>query len=235
MAVVQLLFGHAPADVQQAPAPVVQESELRLVGQAAAALRQRGQQRLRVGCGVGGGVCGGVCRHVCAGFVAGSVTGLVTGRGHGQQVAAQVAAVHGGHIGRRQCGQRVGVYPVHEVAALAGQAVQRVQRGLQARGHLLRGDPAQRAGAGQRQQVHADVGGRRALRHHGVRHRLHVVGRQVLGAGVDVLFKPAPGVARHAAQVGLFLPGQGRRSRWWVAGQGYPPRRGGPHTAQPQR
>ena len=210
VALVELLLGDAPADVQQAPAGVVQEGEIGGLGDGAAACGQAVQMTAQ--CGLGW----------C----------LVAGRGHGQQVAAEVAAVHRGDIGRRQRLQRGGVGPVHEVATFAWQAVQRVQRELQPLRHLRRADPAKGARAGQRQQVHADVGGRGAFGHHGAGHGLHVVRWQVVGAGIDVGFEPGPGVGRDALQVVAVLRRQRRGCRRRAAGPGHPQRRQCPQRAQ---
>ena len=214
---VELLLGNAPADVQQTAPRVVEKAELGGLGQRPAASGQR-QQPNR-------------CGRIAVGFFC----SLSARSRHRQQVTAQVAAVHRRHIGRQQRLQRGGVGPVHEVAALARQAVQRVERGLQAVGHLQRGHPAEGARAGQRQQIHADVGRRGALGHHDARHGLHVVGRQVVGAGVDMGLEPRPGVACHAEQVvavGRRQRGLGARR---PAGPGHPQRRAGPQCAQPQR
>ena len=78
---------------------------------------------------------------------------------HGHQRGAQVAAVHGGHIRRWQHRQRARVDPVVEVAAVARQRLQRVQRRADAFGGVALADEAEAPGAQHRQQVHADVGG----------------------------------------------------------------------------
>ena len=125
------------------------------------------------------------------------------GLGHGQQVAAEVAAVDGGHVARQQRRASAGVGPVHEVAAVSGQGVQRAQRGLQPGQQVLRADPAERARTGRAQQVQADVGRRGAARQHLLRQDLQVVGRQVVIGRRHRAFVVPPVVARQVAQPGL--------------------------------
>ena len=170
-------------------------------------------------------------RSVCRRRAAGQG---ITSRGNGQQVAAAIAAVHRGHIGRLQHRQGLGVVPVVKVAGVARQAVQRVQRGAQAVRQLGPADEAQGLGAGGAEQVHADVGGRRAVRHHGVRAELHVVGWQMLVIGGDMAFEITPGVAGQVVQVvarwGVQRGGRGLAGR--LAGEPHPQRRAGPQQQQ---
>lgn len=53
----------------------------------------------------------------------------------------------------------LGVVPVQEVAAMALELLQGVQRGFEPLQQGLRANPAKLAGAGSAEQVHADVGG----------------------------------------------------------------------------
>ena len=156
------------------------------------------------------------------------------GLGHGQQVAAEVAAVDGGHVARQQRRASASVGPVHEVAAVSGQGVQRAQGGLQPGQQVLCADPAERARTGRAQQVQADVGRRGAARQHLLRQNLQVVGRQVAVGGGDGALVEAPVVARQVAQPDLF----GCRQRL-VASRGHRPadppgaqRCAGPQPAQ---
>ena len=137
VAIVQRLLGNAVADVQQAPARVVEEGKVGRFGQAPAACGQGLQQ----------------------GLLGRAAARALTGLRHHHQVAAEVAAVDGGDVGGQQGLQRLRVDPVEKVTALAWQAVQRVQRGLQPRGHFARRDPAKGPRAGQREQIQPDVGG----------------------------------------------------------------------------
>ncbi len=92
-------------------------------------------------------------------------------------MAAEVAAVHGGHIHGQQRRAALRVVPVQKMAAMALQPGQGGQRGLNPRQKFQCAYPAKLAGAAGAEQVHADVGGRGAVRHDVVRRGLQVVGR----------------------------------------------------------
>ena len=218
VALVQRLLGYAVANVEQAPARIEQEAEVGLVGQAPAALCQGPQAEHR--------------RNV--GGVLGRVGQFVTGAGEGRQVAAQVAAVDGRDVGRQQWGEGLDVDPVQDVAAVARQPVQRVQRVRAALQQCGGGDPAKLARAGQGQQVQADVGRRGALRDHHAGLELHVVGWQVVAVGADVGFEQPPGVACHGQQVGAvgIDDAFGGQCRPRPAGGVDPQWRGAPEQAQ---
>ncbi len=169
-------------------------------------------------------------RGLVAGRVVEAAVTLATqGTGHRHQRRAQVAAVDGGQVGRRQHRQRLRVVPVEEVAAVAGQSVQRVQRRTDALQHLLAADETEAPRAQHRQQVHADVGRRGSRGRLRMRQPLVVVRRQVVMLGRHHVLEVAPGLARHVVQIGAHLgrqrtflhrrprlrraPGQQRRQR----------------------
>ena len=186
---IQLLFGDTEAEVQQVPLAVIQEAEVGLGGEPFAVLHQRAQARRRI-------------------FVFSVARQLGAGLRHRQQVATEVAAVDGGDVHRQQWRQRLRVIPVHEVAAMALQLVQRRQCRLQAADQLQRADPAELPRAGRAQQVQADVGGRGAVRHHVLRNGLQIVWRQMVVFGPDAALEVAPTVACDAGKIGPVIKRQ---------------------------
>ena len=118
------------------------------------------------------------------------------------QMAGQVAAVDGGHIGGQQHCQGLGVVPVQKMPVVPGQLVQRIQRCFQAGSQIGHADPARLCRAGAAQEVQADIGRRGAVRQHFKRQDLQVVGRQAMVLRRHTALKKAPGVLRHALQVG---------------------------------
>ena len=86
---------------------------------------------------------------------------LGAGLGDGEQVRAEVAAVHRGHITRRQRLQGPGVVPVQEVAPVPLHGLQGHEGGFEPVEQLQRADPAELARAGGRRR-------RRARRRAGV-------------------------------------------------------------------
>ena len=187
--VVQLLLTHPVADMKQAPAGAVQKPVVRRQRQG---LHAPGQH-LKLGA-----LCITRHRHT----VAPLCTKIKTRLGGGEQVATQVAAVDGGHIGGQQHCQGLGVVPVQKMPLVPGQLVQRIQRCFQAGSQIGHADPARLCCAGAAQKVQADIGRRGAVRQHFKRQDLQVVGRQAMVLCRHTALKKAPGVLRHALQVG---------------------------------
>ena len=129
---------------------------------------------------------------------------------HGQQLATQVATVDGGYIHGCQRFQRLRVVPVEEVPLVPSHFQQRLYRVFNAVGHFLGSDPAKLPGAGHTHQVQANVGGGSPVRHHVVRHRLQIVGGQVMVGHAYTAFEQAPGVFCNAEQVAPVAGSQGR-------------------------
>ena len=141
IACVERLFLHPQADVEQVTLAVVHAPEIHGHAELAAARGEHQQRRLG---------------DVTVGSLPGQ---FAAGLRNGEQQPGQVAAVHRGHISGRQDFQASGVVPVQQMAPMLGQALQRVERRLQAAGQLPGADPAELTGTACRQQVQADVGG----------------------------------------------------------------------------
>ena len=139
---VKLLFRDAITDMEQVALAVVQKSEIRLPRKAFTVGSQRVETDPVVP-GVGGGHTDGQ---------------LAARLGHGQQMATEVAAVHGGHIHRQQGRAALGVVPVQEMATMALQSAHRCQSGAQPGDQLGCADPAELPGAGNAEQVQAQIG-----------------------------------------------------------------------------
>ena len=192
---VERLLLHPQADVEQVALAVVEAPEVHRHGQRPATLGDDQQ----VGLG--------------RTFIRAGARQRPAGLRHGEQQAGEVAAVDGRHVGRRQDLQRPGVVPVQQVPAVARQALDRVQRGLQAAGQLPGTDPAELAGAAHRQQVQADIGRRGPVGDGRLRDQLQVVRRQVVVLGTDAALEEAPGVSRQLQQVGAIpVPKLSQRS-----------------------
>ena len=162
---------------------------------------------------------------------------LFAGTRHHQQVAGAVAAVHRRDIARRQHSQRARVIPVVEMACVARHALQRRQGGPQPRHQIRTADEADLARAGQHQQVHADVGRRRAVRHHLEGLHLHVVRRQEVVFLAHMPVIEAPGVMRQLEQVAALLLGDAfaARPRTQAADHRHPHRHQRPQQQQGQQ
>ena len=132
---------------------------------------------------------------------------LRTGMLHHQQVAGQIAAVHGRNIARLQRAQVLGVVPIEEMAAIPLHLVQGRHGGFQPFHGLPRADPAEIARRQDHIQIHADIGGRGAMRHRALGHFLEIVRRQmVVGRGHE-FFEEGPGLTRCQTQRVRVLPG----------------------------
>ena len=115
---------------------------------------------------------------------------------------------------------------------MAGQLVHAVERARQAQCQAGVVEPAKLACAAGGQQVQPDIGGRCAVRHHGVGVELHIVGRQPVVVGRDRALEPGPDVLRNALQI---LPVVGRQ-RVKRHGAGHRPGPADPGNRQrPQR
>ncbi len=128
-------------------------------------------------------------------------------RAQHQQVPGEVAAVDERHVARVQRLQGAGVVPVEEVAAVALEAVEGVERGGGALEQARQRDVAEVVGGEVGEQPQADVGRRGAVGDHLGGELLHVVGRQVVVLVADEGLEEAPGLARQALQE-LDLPGR---------------------------
>ncbi len=125
---------------------------------------------------------------------------FVTGVGQGDQMARQIAAVDRRDILRIERAQIARIVPVEEMAPPFGHARHGFERGFQPLDGLQRTDPAEVAGAGRRQKIQAEIGGRGPVGDHRLGQFLKIVRREhVLQRGDEGLEK-APGLARDQAQ-----------------------------------
>ena len=117
---------------------------------------------------------------------------------------------------------------------MLGQPLQRVQRYLQTADQLAGADPAKFARAAGGQQIQTDVGRRRAVRHHRLRHQLQVVRWQVVVFSTDAALEEAPGVAGQRPQVRPVLVAEGFNRAAVTASRRPPVNQGraGPQTEQ---
>ena len=113
-----------------------------------------------------------------------------------QERAGEVAAVDRRDVGRRQRRQRARVVPVQQVTLEAFQAFDGRERGLDPVGQIIGVDEAEVVSRERREQPHADVGRRRAVRDGQLRDELDVVGRQRVILGSDERLEVAPRLAR---------------------------------------
>ena len=125
---------------------------------------------------------------------------LGAGTGDGHEMARQIAAVDRGNVERIKRLERFGVVPVEKMATAARHRLDRRKRGLYALERFGQADPAEIARRDDRKQVHADIGGRRALRHHRRRAFLEIVRRQVVVLVGDESLVIVPRPARGDAQ-----------------------------------
>ncbi len=117
------------------------------------------------------------------------------------QMADEVAAVDRRYVRRIERTQRACVVPVVEVAAKALERLQRRERRLEARRRVAGPDPAEVARRDHRKQIQSDVGGRRPVRHHGLRILLEIVGRQRVILRVDEGLEEPPRPSRDGAEI----------------------------------
>ena len=135
----------------------------------------------------------------------GNMAPLLAGIGEDDKVPGQIAAVDRRNIVRFEHAQVACVVPIVEMPAKAREPGHGGQRFLEALDGVTRSDPAEVAGAGDRQQVHADIGGRSPAGQDRVRgfleivRREHVVGRRHRG------FEKSPGPPRDLPQHAAFV------------------------------
>ena len=154
------------------------------------------------------------------------------GIGQGDQVPGKIAAIDRRHIFRVERAQVAGVVPIVEMAAETLHAAHGRQSGLKPFDRFLRSKPSEVAGAGQREEVEAEIGRGCAMRHFRRGILLKIVGRQhVVGAGDEGL-EEAPGAARGQPQGLRVVTGQGF-SAGATRRQADPARHGG--RRQPER
>ena len=144
-----------------------------------------------------------------------------TGVPERDQVPGEIAAVDGRHVARLERAAVARAVPVVEVATEALEALHRVQRGLEALDGVDRAEPAEVARRDGGQQVQAQVGRRRAVRHDGARIFLEVVGRQRVVLGTDERREEPPGAAAHQPQ-GARVRGRQRHGARAVPRQAHP-------------
>ncbi len=120
---------------------------------------------------------------------------LAKSDGERQERSGEVAAVHGRHIARRQRREALRVVPVEEVALEARHPFNRRERCFDALYELGRADEAEIVSGERREQSHADIGGRRPVRHDDVGRFLTIVWRQEVIFGADEGVEVAPRLA----------------------------------------
>ncbi|MCY1390256.1 hypothetical protein D9M71_50720 [compost metagenome] len=136
-------------------------------------------------------------------------TPFLAGIGQHDQVSGEIATVHRRYVARVQRAQVAGVVPVEEVPLEARQLLHAGERGFQPFDGFQAAGPAEIARGDRGQQVQADVGRRRAMRHHRLRLLLEVVRRQVVLLRRDEGFEEAPGTPGDQPQLGAVGRQQG--------------------------
>ena len=120
--------------------------------------------------------------------------------GKRHEMAAEVAAIDGRNVFGLERPERLGIVPIVKMALALLHLLDGRERRLDPGERVDKTEPAEFPGAGGRQQIKTDVGGRRPVRDDRFRIFLEVVGRQHVVARPDEGFEKRPGPARHDTQ-----------------------------------
>ena len=125
----------------------------------------------------------------------------------------EIAAVHGGDVSRLERSQLPGSVPVVEMATKTLQTLHRLESRFETVDEVHRAEPAEVAGGGRRQQIHAEVRRRRTPRDLSLGLFLKIVRWQRMVFRADEGLEEAPRATGDPAQCATVRGCQRHRAR----------------------